>query len=214
MDIYALKAWTARVIIEADKIEAPPFQAECLTSQFMTKVAKLSVRADGPKAAQEFLIAHGIRVVVERHLPHTYLDGAAILVINERPIIGLTIRHDRLDNFWFTLFHELAHIALHLGSEETQFIDDLDVDAQGDSKENEADHLAGETLIPTSVWAKSPASKFRSPSAALHLAKELGIHPAIVAGRMRHHWKEYRLLNQVVGRGTVRQHFPNVKWPT
>jgi len=213
MDLYALKAWTARVIIEAKKRNGPQFVKGSVTSQFMTQIAQLSTQPDGPKAALEFLFCQGIPVIIVPHLPRTYLDGAAILLIKDHPIIGLTIRYDRLDNFWFTLLHELAHIALHLESEEKQFIDDLDVAPKDDQKESEADQLAGETLIPRAHWTKSPASKVRSPAAASYLAKELRIHPAIVAGRMRHHWKAFRLLNKVVGHHEVRKCFPGIHWP-
>lgn len=212
MDVYALKAWTARIIIEANKAKLPKFVEGSVTSTFMTQVARLSARTDGPKAAQKFLLNHGIAVVIEPHLPHTYLDGAAILIVKGRPIIGITIRHDRLDNFWFTLLHELAHLSLHSELQEKQFIDDLDIDPKNDQIESEADRLAGVTLIPPAHWNKSPASKVRSPAAASHLAKELGIHPAIVAGRMRHHWKAFRLLNSVVGHREVRKWFPEVNW--
>jgi HTH-type transcriptional regulator/antitoxin HigA len=212
MDVYALRAWTARIIIEANKVQLRNFVKGSVTSSFMTQVARLSTRPDGPKAAREFLLNHGISLVIEPHLPHTYLDGAAILVLKERPIVALTIRHDRLDNFWFTLLHELAHLSLHSELKEKQFIDDLDIDLKNDEIESEADRLAGATLIPPERWNKSPASRVRSPAAASHLANELGIHPAIVAGRMRHHWKAFRLLNPVVGHHEVRKWFPEVNW--
>jgi len=133
-------------------------------------------------------------------------------VFSDRPIVGMSIRHDRLDNFWFTLMHEVAHLALHSGQENTEFIDDLDIEAKDDPKEREADELAGEALIPKTAWDKSPASRLRSPDAALHLAKALGIHPAIVAGRMRLEWKTFRLFNNLVGHREVRQEFPNITW--
>ena len=213
MDVYALRAWSARIIIEASKVQLPQFVKGSVTPSFMTDVARLSARPDGPKAAREFLMNHGIPLIIEPHLPHTYLDGAAILAVKERPIIALTIRHDRLDNFWFTLLHELAHLSLHSELEEQQFIDDLDIDPKNDKIESDADRLAGVTLIPPEHWSKSPASKVRSPAAASHLANELGIHPAIVAGRMRHHWNAFRLLNPVVGHHEVRKWFPEVNWP-
>jgi HTH-type transcriptional regulator/antitoxin HigA len=213
MDAYALKAWTARIIIEAKESKAPVFKKGSVTAEFMRKVAQLSLLAEGPREARDFLFAHGIPLIIEPHMPRTYLDGAAILLIKDRPIIGMTLRHDRLDNFWFTLLHELAHVALHFDSDEGQFIDDLDVEAKNDPKEREADELAGETLIPSTAWKKSPASHLRSPEAALHLAKHLEIHPAIVAGRMRHHWKAFRMLNHLVGHHEVRRQFREVNWP-
>jgi HTH-type transcriptional regulator/antitoxin HigA len=213
MDGYALKAWIARIMIQSDRKALPRYRFGSVTLGFMTELAKQSSLEHGPIAAQNYLAARGISLVIEPHLPQTYLDGAALLVFAQRPVIGMTLRYDRLDNFWFTLLHELAHISLHSG-EQCDFIDDLDVDAKTDPKERAADELAGEALIPEKEWERSPASKLRSPQAAEHLAKRLGIHPAIVAGRMRHAWKAYRLLNHLVGHKQVRKEFPGIEWST
>jgi len=214
MDNYALMAWSTRLISRSQEYPlSGAYRPGSVTLDFMKAIAKFSSAEKGPIAARDFLSAHGIPLIVEPHLPYTYLDGAAILIFSERPIVGLSIRYDRLDNFWFTLMHELSHIALHSDQNETQFYDDLDLDAKDDPQEREADELAGEALIPRDAWLKSPASRLRSAGAAQHLAKQLGIHPAIVAGRMRHHWKTFRLLNNLVGNREVRCLFPNTKWP-
>ncbi|NQU26607.1 MAG: ImmA/IrrE family metallo-endopeptidase, partial [Candidatus Nealsonbacteria bacterium] len=212
MDDYALDAWSARVAIRAKEDPPPvPFESGTVNLDFMQEVARLSWSKSGPLLAQEYLRRHGIPLIIEPHLPRTYLDGAAILVEVERPIIGLTIRHDRIDNFWYCLMHELAHIACHLDAG-VCFFDDLDVEDQGNAREEEADELAGEALIPNDVWQKSSAKSYRAPEAAEHLAKELRIHRAIVAGRMRHDSNNYRILNQLVGHRQVRRLFPEVKW--
>ena len=70
----------------------------------------------------EYLAHSGIPLVVEPHLPQTYLDGAAFLLPAGRPVIGLTLRYDRLDNFWFVLFHELAHVVKHLRKDRLEAI--------------------------------------------------------------------------------------------
>jgi HTH-type transcriptional regulator/antitoxin HigA len=108
--------------------------------------------------------------------------------------------------------HELAHVALHLDEKSSQFYDDLDVEAKSDSREREADEMAGEALIPEREWRKSPASRLRSPEAVQHLADRLRIHPAIVAGRIRHQFKSFRVLNQFVGHGQIRRLFPEINW--
>ena len=72
----------------------------------------LTRRGDGPREAAGVLAKNGIVLLTERQLTGTYLDGAAMLEHNGRPVIGLTLRFDRLDNFWFVLFHELGHIFL------------------------------------------------------------------------------------------------------
>ena len=212
-DEYALAAWSARIAIRS--LEDQPrvsYGPGTVDLEFMRSVAKQSWSDNGPALAQEFLRKHGIPLVVEAHLPRTYVDGAAILIQTDRPIIGLSLRYDRIDSFWYCLMHELAHIALHIEEGVTHFFDDLDVSGKGDQREEEADRLAGEALIPEEEWKNSPASRLRSPEAVAHLAKRLGIHPAIIAGRIRHEFKSFRKLSQLVGHNQVRKHFSESEW--
>jgi len=213
MDAYALTAWTARVMMKANELKLKKsYKQNTINLKLMHQVARFSCLEAGPLIAQRFLHKYGICLVIEPHLPRTYLDGAAIMGDRKKPVIGLTLRHDRIDNFWFCLMHELAHIALHIDEQVPQFYDDLEVDCQDDIREKQADELAGEALIPQEIWEKSPARKWRSPEAAEHLAELLGVHPAIVAGRMRYEFKAYRLLNNLVGHGQVRRHFSEINW--
>jgi HTH-type transcriptional regulator/antitoxin HigA len=215
MDVFALGAWTAQILRRA-KSRPPqvPYDPKFLTSEFFQKLAQSSLDEDGPLRAQQMLADIGIALVIESHLPKTHLDGAAVLLSPGRPVIGITARHDRLDSFWFTLFHECAHVLLHLRSGEgvSAFYDDLDVSGGEDEREKEADQFARETLIPEKVWLASPASKVRAPSAVVHLAAQLKIHPAIVAGRVRNQYKDYRVFGELVAPGGVRRFFPDVAW--
>lgn len=214
MDKYALLAWSTHVIKRA-KSNSPSvkYQSGTIDLAFMQKIAHLSPKERGPIEALDFLYGHGISLVVEPHFAKTYLDGAAFLSDKEHPIIGLTLRHDRLDNFWFTLMHELAHIALHQNQEVNFFFDDLDSPDRGSGKEEEADKLAEDALIPPQKWANSPARLIPSPIAAEGLARELGIHTSIVAGIMRYKGDRYQYLNTIVNQAKVRQLFPDKKWP-
>jgi HTH-type transcriptional regulator / antitoxin HigA len=85
-------------------------------------------------------------MVVVKHLPRTYLDGAAMKGRDGRRIVAVTLRYDRIDHFWFCLFHELAHVAKHLDADDESFFDDLSLVAS-DDKEKEADRFAREGLI-------------------------------------------------------------------
>lgn len=213
MDNYALLAWTARVIMQSQANPPPKdYQAGVVNREFMVEVARLSWSDRGPLLAIEFLRKHGLSVVIEPHLPRTHLDGAAILVEAHRPVIGLTIRHDRIDSFWFCLMHELAHIAMHVDRGISKFFDDLDSGSSDDPLEVEADNLARDVLISDEEWARSAASMLRSVEAAESLARKLRIHPAIVAGRIRYEFKSYRVLNQLVGHREVRALFPEISW--
>lgn len=213
-DNYALAAWTMRVVTRG--LERPlsiGFRQGSLTLDVMREVSQLSWSTQGPLLAQEFLERRGIPVIVEPRLLRTRLDGSAILVEERRPVIGLTLRYDRLDNFWFCLMHELAHISLHLRAAGESFHDDLEnYDGDGDEREQEANRLAREALIPQDVWEQSAARFVRSPQAAQRLAEQLKIHPAIVVGRMQYESKDFRILGQLLGRGQVRRHFPHIKW--
>lgn len=214
-DKRALAAWAGRIIEKAGKVKMPvKYKKGGVNLSFMQKVAKLSVEADSPLLVQNFLKKHGIILVIEPCFAKTRLDGAALLMNKANPIIGLTLRHDRLDNFWFTLMHELAHIALHYDQEVDLFYDELEGIKGLDigAKEKEADSLAGEALVPASKWEVSPARLIPSFMAADSLAKELGVHVAIVAGKIRYEGGKYFYLNNVIGQARVHHYFPNEKW--
>ncbi len=132
-------------------------------------------------------------------------------MINKKgePIIALSLRYDRLDNFWFTLAHELAHLALgHAHSIEGQcIIDDLDLKESQDEIENEADELARESLIPGHLWNSHPARNTSKLKDVLDLASKADIHKSIIAGRIRYERNNYRILSRHIGRGMVRKLF-------
>lgn len=210
---YALAIWSAYVIKKANTIKYPTtFKKGSVNPEFMRKIAKLSVDSEGPLLARDLLKEHGIGLVAERHFPNTYLDAITTMTNKDHPVIGLTIRHDRLDNFWFTLMHELAHVALHFDNPINLFYDDLDDKDASSNEEKAADKHADEALIPESKWVNSPARLIPSPIAAQSLARELGIHLAIVAGKMRHENARYRYLFGLLGQGEVRKLFREVDW--
>jgi HTH-type transcriptional regulator / antitoxin HigA len=203
-DKYALAAWRIRVIGLAAKETLRAYRKGTVTAAFMSSLAQLSYLRDGPKLAGEFLNKSGVHLVYERHLPKTHLDGAAIRMPDGSPVIALTLRYDRLDNFWFTLFHELAHVSLHLDSDEMEaFYDDLN-DEGKDPCEKEADSLASEALIPVAKWKTAQLNRGSSPQAIKEFAAQLRISEAIPAGRIRFEEKDYKLFNQQIGMGKVR----------
>ena len=209
-DPYALQAWCWQVMAKAkERNLTSEYRADSDHIGLMNQVAKFSPATDGPRQAVEFLADQGIAVETVRHLPRTHLDGAAMKSEDGRPIIGLTLRYDRVDNFWWVLMHELAHVALHLPETCEAFVDDDDLRGSGaDAQELEADDLAYESLIPTPVWKDSNILENLSPMAVMSMAHEVGVHPAIIAGRARNELRKYRLLSQFVGTGEIRKLFP------
>lgn len=206
-DDIALLAWRMCVLRKAREVNLTrEYKPGSVTPEWLRELAKLSAFDEGPKLAKEYLSRIGITLVIESHFKRTFLDGAAMLD-NARPIVALTLRHDRIDNFWFALLHELAHVAKHLNDENPVFIDDLDR-PNPERIENEADEMAQEALIPKDRWDTAKAQVTLSSEDAIAFADEIGVHPAIVAGRLRHETKNFRLLSHLIGKtGQVSQHF-------
>lgn len=212
-DRYALAAWCLQVMATANQRGiSGSYEPGCVTREFLREIAQLSTFEDGPSRAKYLLTERGIGLEYVRHLSRTYLDGAALSLADGTPVIGLTLRYDRIDNFWFTLLHELAHVGLHLdGNDHTLFIDDLTLRGSADrgasSKETQADQWTEEALISSEVWEDSEARHNPNANNIIALAQRLRIHPAVVAGRVRYERGNYRLLSQFVGTGQVRKQF-------
>jgi HTH-type transcriptional regulator/antitoxin HigA len=207
-DIYALTAWRIRVLSLArqEKLKAV-YEPGIITPSFCRELASLSYLDNGPLHAKEFLNKSGIHFIIESHLDHTYLDGAAMMLGNGSPVIALTLRYDRLDNFWFVLFHELAHVVLHLAFDKTRyFLEDLD--SIGDSiEEKEADRWATDGLIDPETWRASGLSMYSKPSEIIRFANSLRINHAIPAGRLRKESGDYKIFYNLVGKDEVRKLF-------
>jgi len=203
----ATMAWVAHVLDRA-RANAPrvKFKPSNLSDDFIRRLPKLSVRDDGPTRALAAVREIGIGVVVESGLPGMSVDGASLHTSAAGPVLALTLRYDRLDNFWFTLLHELGHIALHLSDpSDDVFIDSLEDNAIDEQEvEAEANAFAKDGLIPRDLWLRSDAYRLGSEGSVLNLAKQLGVHPAIVAGRIRYERRDFRILTELVGVGGVR----------
>ena len=211
VDAYALKAWCWQVLAVAN--ENPPqteYVPGSVTTPFLRELAQLSSFEDGPRLAREVLAKHGIALAIVPHLPRTYLDGAALQLRDGRPVVGLTLRYDRIDNFWFCLLHELAHVGRHLDNNQgNAFVDDQTLRVvegrREDPREAQADEWATEALVPQAAWEASAARERPTPIAVMNLAHALQVHPAIIAGKIRYEQHNYRLLSQFVGTGEVRR---------
>jgi len=208
-DEHALWAWQARVLQLAEAQELGAYDAKAMTPDLIRSVVGLSGLDDGPVQARRLLAKTGVGMVVLHYLPGTHLDGAAMMRHDGHPVVAVTLRHDRLDNFWFTLAHELAHVVLHLSKgDQTTFMDDLEAKPSIDAKEKEGDELAKECLIPAAEWRRSGVLQAPTDMKIRELAVRTRVHPAIVAGRIRFERHNYKILNHLVGSRAVRRLFP------
>jgi HTH-type transcriptional regulator/antitoxin HigA len=200
VDETAIHAWVGRVVSRAQTSSARTnFHRSLLTEDLLKELPRLSWLENGPLLAREYLEKLGIVIVIEPHLPGTGIDGASTLDPEGVPVIGLSLRHDRLDNFWFTLLHECVHIVKHLRQPGELFVDDTENSSEPDVKEAEANRLARDALISPAAWRSSPAPKLKTADSVREFAAQLRISPAIVAGRIRRESGNYNILSSLVG---------------
>lgn len=205
---WVLLSWKAQVTRVAERtIEEHEPSYRPLNVSWLLDLVRMSRLDDGPVRARDMLLEHGIVLVVEPHVAGMKVDGAAFLV-GDVPVIGMTLLRDALDNFWFTLLHEIAHVVLHYRTGlAAGFFDDEATSTEVDEMEGEANAFASNLLIPEELWARSPARITKAAEPAERLAQQLGIHPAIVFGRIRMERRDYSLFSNKIGRGLVRGHF-------
>ena len=185
----ALLAWAQEAKIKAREIKTAPINIKRLISS-MPEIRKMTVlkpKEFSPKI-RKCLADCGIALVFLPHLNGSFLQGASF-VDGNKIVVGLTARDRDADKFWFSLFHELAHIALgHVGQPAGTSEDD----------EKAADKWSGNILIPYDEFESFRMDRDYSEMRVLQFAKALGIAPGIIVGRMQSEGMiKYSMLNNL-----------------
>jgi len=178
-----------------------PFQG--LTLEDVKEIAQLSVNVGVVKELPEILANKGIILIYNLFLPGMKLDGAVFKLSSGTPVIGLSLRFPRLDNLWFTLLHELAHIYKHLDKIETPILEDLETDSE-DRIEVEANRIAKNSIVSKYLWRNCEV-KYKSNKETLEkFANEIGVHKALIAGLLRKESGNYELFSKEVTEVNIR----------
>ncbi len=180
---YAI-TWYRKAIKVAEQFERLPFDKDKL-GQLFDELHKYTIEADGISRFIQDLSEAGVLFFVLPHLQKTYLDGAAFFSGNN-PVIVYTGRYKRIDNFWFTVAHEIAHVLYHLGDTTPFVLDDL---KEGDTNqmETEANALAAEKLKhPEILKYLEPHTHYLSTQKVEECAVIYRVHPSIVIGKLAH----------------------------
>jgi len=213
----ALLCWLKKLEIEAERVSVPRFRTARLRAE-LPQLVGLSAEKDGPAKGVAWLEDRGVHCVFVRHLAQTYLDGAVMLSDDGNPVIGLTLRHDRLDNFWFTLLHEIGHIVRHKGQLATQAIVDrigqeMDL-ASEDPIEQQANRFATKAWVSERQWRdfRARCGRFIRKADIAGFARRLGVTAALVAGRLRYELQRYAHYKEFLGqdrvRSVIQEHYP------
>lgn len=199
----ALFAWQFRVLERAKEVVELYPRFSPLDSNTISNFAQLSASEDGVEKALHILSRHGIIVVFEPHLEKTRIDGAALSLNRNTPVIGMSLRFDRVDNFWFVLLHELGHIMRHWDHVVSKGI--IDEDAGGEAMElieREADEFAENAILPVAMWKNSMVRFSKDPDQVIKFAARHNLHPALIAGRIRRE-RGYKEFHDLLGKGEI-----------
>jgi len=196
----ALIAWLRRTEMLASNMHAEKFSETKLRGTAV-EIKHLSRLPSQIEEVRRCLSESGVRFVVVPHLTKTYIDGAAFWLDPESPVVSLSMRYSRIDNFWFTLMHEIAHLLLHSDGGVNSFLDEnlADIPRNEDSKnmcEDEANAQASEWLVPAQVFkqfSENCANRY-TRNKVIAFAESLGVHPGIVVGRIHHDTGRYQLM--------------------
>jgi len=181
-EVNAQVAWVRRVEHLASAQNVGEFDRVQIQAALPDLLACTS-EAEDVARVPALLQSLGIHFVIVPHLPYTYLDGAAFTFAGH-PVTALTLRHDRIDSFWFTLLHELAHI---VAGHEGLYLDNLD-ERDGSDVEAEANQLAQDWLIDPKAFAEFVAATrpYFSGAKITAFAQSQERHPGIVLGRLHY----------------------------
>jgi HTH-type transcriptional regulator/antitoxin HigA len=173
----AVVAWLRIAELDAQERKVEPYSAAAFRNA-LREVRALTSGGD-PNELVELCADAGVVVVFVPEVPRCRISGAAWWATPNRAVIALSDRYKKDDYFWFTFFHESAHILLH--SKKETFVDDGSDD---DLLEDEANRFAADFLIPREQASQLPTLATEADVASF--AAELGIAPGIVVGRLQH----------------------------
>ena len=182
---YALSVWLRQGELEAQDIDCTPYDQAVFKKLLLNEIRSLTREMPdtfGPKLV-ELCASVGVAVVFVPQVAKARVSGATRWLSKEKALIQLSLRYKTNDHFWFTFFHEAGHIVKH--GKRDVFIDVED--GEHDAKEQEADQFAAETLIPANQYARFVRKNKRvSGKTVKQFAKETGIAPGIIVGRLQY----------------------------
>lgn len=202
-----LAIWQARARVQAEYLclaeERPAFTG--LTKEHLRKLARLSVDPKIVRQLPSILAEFGIILVYVCALPGMSADGAVFHLSMGHPVIAMSLRFPRLDYFWFTLLHELAHLVLHADQLKEPVFFDVEVSEEKDRAERAANRLAKDSMVDREYWRNCAPKYDPSDRAVQAYAAEQGVHPSLIAGLLRKESGNYKRYSSIINEHDVRE---------
>ena len=195
-------AWLYRVRQIADEVIVPGYSPQAVRNA-LPKLDALKSAPEEARKVPRILAESGIRFVIVESLPSAKIDGVCFWLNEKSPVIGMSLRHDRIDNFWFVLRHELEHILCLHGR--TAMILDAELEgeragtgAEVSKDERIANQAAADFCVPRTriegfIARKAPLFAERD---IIGFARTIHVHPGLVAGQLQHLTGRYDLFRK------------------
>lgn len=195
-------AWLYRVRQIAKEMLAPRF-TKTKGREVIKKLKELRRHPEDTRHIPRILMESGIRYVLVESLKGAKIDGVCFWLDDYSPVIGMSVRFDRIDNFWFVLRHELEHVLQ--GDGKSEIVVDYDLEGgnsgvdQGLPKIEQVANAAGadfcvsQKMMEKFIKHKSPIFSDRD---VVGFAKMQNVHPGLIAGQLQRHTGRHELFRK------------------
>jgi HTH-type transcriptional regulator/antitoxin HigA len=191
-------AWLTRARQVASELVIAPYREAALHAA-MPRLAALLTAPEETRHVDAILSECGVRFVVVEPIPGSKIDGACFW-LGDQPVVALSLRLDRIDNFWFVLRHELEHVLRHHGQDGVVLDVDLDgaTTEQVPEEERQANEAAANFCVPRAQLLDfvHRVQPFFKEERVLLFAQRLQIHPGLVVGQLQRHLRRYDLFRK------------------
>lgn len=192
-------AWLRRAQQVSNEMVCAPYSEKALRDALPSLSALLTAPEEARHVAK-ILASCGVRFVVVEPIAGTKIDGACFWLSDDRPVVALSLRLDRIDNFWFVLRHELEHV-LQCHGREAGYILDQELEAATDqvSEEEKVANAAGASFcVDQSEMSGFIArvAPFFKEERVLLFAQRLNVHPGLVVGQLQRRLRRYDLFRK------------------
>jgi len=185
-------AWLFRVRQICSEMVVPKYSENKLREVVEEVLPRHMLDPEEARHVPRILSECGVRFAIVERLPKALIDGVCFWLDDESPMIGMTTRFDRIDNFWFVLRHELEHVLNGDGRGVADEDIEVDVDLQGDDsglppEEVRANEAAANFCVPADQMDSFYVRKapFISEKDVVGFARRIGRHPGIVVGQLQ-----------------------------
>lgn len=196
IDEKNLFAWSSIAIYEAKKQKVNTFNFDNISQLCVELNSIFYKNTNTIEDVKKVLNLYGIKFILLDKFEKTPVDGFSFWS-DDNPAIALTLRHTRIDNFAFTLMHEIAHVNLHLSRDKTKKIIDIKGNCADCIFEKEADLSAQKSLIPVDCWANFKNKSSLTDNEILEISSGYNINPAIILGRFCYEQNNYAVRTKI-----------------